>query len=98
MPLKGTMKMDLLNNKQDNDLRERITGVLGQVGLTENEMETARKFLDFSKELDISLLETLRVRELNYNAVHYNSCRLFQEMVLMPNSRSMEATDRSRRL
>jgi len=86
--------MNLLNNVQNDDLQKKILNVLSQIGLTEYETETARKFFDFSKEPDISLLESLSIRKLNYSTVHRNSCMLFEEMLRMPKGKSMEATDR----
>ncbi len=86
--------MNLLNSGQNLDLQKRILDVLGQVGLSTEEMETARQFFDFSKEMDVSLLEKLSYRVLNYHTVHHNSCKLFEEMLRMPKHTTMEATDR----
>lgn len=86
--------MNLLSSGQNNDLQKRILSVLGQAGLTEEEMETACEFFDFSKDIDLSLLESLSFRTLNYDTVHRNSCMLFEEMLRMPKHTTMEATDR----
>ena len=86
--------MNLLSNGQTADWQKAILNVLGQTELTEEERETAQAFFDFSKEMDISLLETLRYRKINHDTVHRNSCMLFEEMLRLPKNISMEVTDR----
>ena len=51
--------MNLLSNGQTADWQKAILNVLGQTELMEEERETAQAFFDFSKEMDISLLEIL---------------------------------------
>ena len=86
--------MNLLSNGQTADWQKAILNVLGQTELMEEERETAQAFFDFSKEMDISLLETLRYRKINHDTVHRNSCMLFEEMLRLPKNISMEVTDR----
>ncbi len=86
--------MNLLTNSQDDDLQKRILTVIGETGVSEDEMNVARNFFNFSKEIDLSLLEELRYRNLNFNVLHRNSCLLYSDLLRLPGEKSYKATDR----
>lgn len=86
--------MNLLTNGQEQDLQKRIIMTLKEIGLTEEENTVAQEFFDFSKEIDLSLLDKLRCHKLNYNTAHRNSCQLYDDLLHLPYKKSCEATNR----
>lgn len=86
--------MNLLSNAQDNDLQKRIIMALRGINLSGDEIDVAQVFFDFSKEIDISILDKLHYRNLNIKSLDRNSSLLYSDMLRLPKERSYNATDR----
>ena len=86
--------MDLLTKGQDNDLQKKIIMTLKEVGLTDEELSAAQEFFDFSKDIDLSLLDKLHYRRINYDTSHKNSSMLYADLLRLPNKKSIDATNR----
>ena len=86
--------MNLLGNKQTDEFREKILFTLAQTGLNEEETTVAKKFFDFSAEMNLSLLDNLKTRKLAVGRNERSSIMLFNEMLRMPKDKSLEFTDR----
>lgn len=74
--------MNLLstNNNFDAKMQEEILALLMPLGFTDEELKSAIKFLDFSAELDLSLLNNIQFKMIGNNIEIYKTMNLFKKM------------------